>query len=65
MISFQVKRLIIRHRDEDHKLQIFERFAAGSTAGVISQTIVYPLEVCIFDYFCFFFYHNLLSSHIL
>ncbi|KAM3727740.1 putative calcium-binding mitochondrial carrier F55A11.4 [Dirofilaria immitis] len=40
-----VKRLIIRHRDEGHKLQISERFAAGSAAGIISQTIIYPLEV--------------------
>uniref|UniRef100_A0A158Q7X1 Calcium-binding mitochondrial carrier protein SCaMC-1 n=1 Tax=Elaeophora elaphi TaxID=1147741 RepID=A0A158Q7X1_9BILA len=40
-----VKRLIIRQRDQGHKLQIFERLAAGSAAGVVSQTVVYPLEV--------------------
>ncbi|VDM20617.1 unnamed protein product, partial [Wuchereria bancrofti] len=40
-----VKRLIIKHRSEGHKLQISERLAAGSAAGLISQTIVYPLEV--------------------
>ncbi|VDK73100.1 unnamed protein product [Litomosoides sigmodontis] len=40
-----VKRLIMKYRDEDHKLQIFERLAAGSAAGVVSQTVVYPLEV--------------------
>ncbi|KAK6113137.1 Mitochondrial carrier family protein [Brugia pahangi] len=40
-----VKRLIIKHRDEGHKLQISERLAAGSAAGLVSQTIVYPLEV--------------------
>ncbi|VIO89464.1 Uncharacterized protein BM_BM4401 [Brugia malayi] len=39
-----VKRLIIKHRDEGHKLQISERLAAGSAAGLVSQTIVYPLE---------------------
>uniref|UniRef100_A0A1I7VAG1 Calcium-binding mitochondrial carrier protein SCaMC-1 n=1 Tax=Loa loa TaxID=7209 RepID=A0A1I7VAG1_LOALO len=40
-----IKRLIVRERGEGHKLQISERFAAGSAAGVVSQTIIYPLEV--------------------
>lgn len=40
----QVKRLIkgdVRHQP----LQIHERFIAGATAGAISQTVIYPLEV--------------------
>lgn len=40
----QVKRLIkgdVRHQP----LEIHERFIAGATAGAISQTIIYPLEV--------------------
>lgn len=41
----------MKYRDEDHKLQIFERLAAGSAAGVLSQTVVYPLEVRLFRYF--------------
>jgi len=28
------------------ELGIAERFAAGSMAGVFSQTAIYPLEVC-------------------
>jgi len=28
------------------ELGIAERFAAGSVAGVFSQTAIYPLEVC-------------------
>lgn len=37
----QVKRLI----KGDQPLEIYERFLAGATAGAISQTIIYPLEV--------------------
>ncbi|CAG9537815.1 unnamed protein product [Cercopithifilaria johnstoni] len=40
-----IKRLIVRNKDEGYKLQIFDRLAAGSAAGVVSQTVVYPLEV--------------------
>nr|CDQ05166.1 Bm14166 [Brugia malayi] len=36
----EVKRLIIKHRDEGHKLQI-----TGSAASLVSQTIVCTLEV--------------------
>uniref|UniRef100_A0A915PDA5 EF-hand domain-containing protein n=1 Tax=Setaria digitata TaxID=48799 RepID=A0A915PDA5_9BILA len=40
-----VKQLIVRRRGEGHKLQIYERLVAGSAAGLISQTIIYPMEV--------------------
>ncbi len=30
---------------------IFERFVAGATAGVTSQTIIYPLEIASKKYF--------------
>ncbi|XP_050360880.1 calcium-binding mitochondrial carrier protein SCaMC-2 [Nymphalis io] len=38
----QVKRLI---KGEKNPLEIYERFVAGATAGAISQTVIYPLEV--------------------
>ncbi|XP_021207989.1 calcium-binding mitochondrial carrier protein SCaMC-2 isoform X2 [Bombyx mandarina] len=40
----QVKRLIKGERS-NHPLEIHERFIAGATAGAISQTVIYPLEV--------------------
>ncbi|KAI8431130.1 hypothetical protein MSG28_001180 [Choristoneura fumiferana] len=40
----QVKRLILGDR-KNQPLEIYERFAAGATAGAISQTVIYPLEV--------------------
>ncbi|MCP9265171.1 Calcium-binding mitochondrial carrier protein SCaMC-3 [Dirofilaria immitis] len=41
----QLSNFFLMILDEGHKLQISERFAAGSAAGIISQTIIYPLEV--------------------
>ena len=38
----KVKRLL---KDGDDPLQVHERLLAGSTAGVIAQTAIYPLEV--------------------
>lgn len=38
----QMKKLL--HR-EGHDLQVHERFMAGSSAGVIAQTSIYPMEV--------------------
>ncbi|XP_032527784.1 calcium-binding mitochondrial carrier protein SCaMC-2 isoform X3 [Danaus plexippus] len=38
----QVKRLI---KGEKNPLEIYERFLAGASAGAISQTVIYPLEV--------------------
>ncbi|XP_071821145.1 calcium-binding mitochondrial carrier protein SCaMC-2-like isoform X2 [Apostichopus japonicus] len=38
----QIKKLL--HR-EGHELQVHQRFLAGSSAGVISQTSIYPMEV--------------------
>ena len=40
----QMKRLIQRVKGSQD-LSLGERFMAGSTAGAISQTIIYPLEV--------------------
>ncbi|XP_063546655.1 probable calcium-binding mitochondrial carrier CBG00135 isoform X1 [Cydia strobilella] len=40
----QVKRLILGDR-KNQPLEIYERFVAGATAGAISQTVIYPLEV--------------------
>ncbi|KPJ09121.1 Calcium-binding mitochondrial carrier protein SCaMC-2 [Papilio machaon] len=40
----QVKRLI-KGDKKNHPLAIHERFVAGATAGAISQTVIYPLEV--------------------
>ena len=39
---FQVKKLL---KDGNEPLQVHERLLAGSTAGVIAQTTIYPLEV--------------------
>lgn len=39
----QAKRII--RGDSERELGIYERFAAGSMAGGISQTVIYPLEV--------------------
>lgn len=40
----QVKKLI-KGEHRNMPLEIHERFIAGATAGAISQTIIYPLEV--------------------
>lgn len=39
----QAKRII--RQNQTRELTIYERFAAGSIAGGISQTVIYPLEV--------------------
>lgn len=39
----QVKRAI--KADDAHELKLYERFCAGSMAGGISQSAIYPLEV--------------------
>ncbi len=38
-----IKRLI--RNNEDRELKIYERFLAGSLAGGVSQSIIYPMEV--------------------
>jgi solute carrier family 25 phosphate transporter 23/24/25/41 len=38
-----IKRLIRGNQDRD--LRLYERFFAGSLAGGVSQSIIYPLEV--------------------
>ncbi|GMT31572.1 hypothetical protein PFISCL1PPCAC_22869 [Pristionchus fissidentatus] len=40
----QMKRLIQRAKGSN-ELEVYERFVAGSSAGAISQTIIYPMEV--------------------
>ena len=42
-IHFQVKRLI-KH-GTNRELGLAERFCAGSIAGAISQSVIYPMEV--------------------
>lgn len=41
----QCKRLILGEKKNHQALEIHERFVAGATAGAISQTVIYPLEV--------------------
>jgi solute carrier family 25 phosphate transporter 23/24/25/41 len=41
----QVKRLLVRGNGEGKELQVHQRLLAGSTAGVIAQTTIYPMEV--------------------
>ena len=38
-----LKRLV--RGNDDRELALYERFACGSMAGGISQTVIYPLEV--------------------
>ena len=53
---FQLKRLI--KSDMSRELWISERFAAGSMAGAISQTAIYPMEVCTLNiYYTFIYMH--------
>jgi len=42
---FQIKRVF--KSGINRELGISERFAAGSLAGAISQTVIYPMEVSI------------------
>uniref|UniRef100_A0A0N5B3F6 Calcium-binding mitochondrial carrier SAL1 n=1 Tax=Strongyloides papillosus TaxID=174720 RepID=A0A0N5B3F6_STREA len=44
MVYEQMKKFIQKIKGHD-ELTIYERFAAGSTAGAVSQTIIYPMEV--------------------
>lgn len=40
----QMKRMLLRLKGEG-ELTVFERFVAGSSAGAISQSVIYPMEV--------------------
>lgn len=51
----QVKRAI--KGSDTRELEIYERFLAGSLAGGISQSVIYPLEVVI----PMFYYHSLVK----
>lgn len=42
LLLFQIKRLI---GNEKETLSILERFVAGSLAGVMAQSAIYPMEV--------------------
>uniref|UniRef100_A0A0N4ZD20 Calcium-binding mitochondrial carrier protein SCaMC-3 n=1 Tax=Parastrongyloides trichosuri TaxID=131310 RepID=A0A0N4ZD20_PARTI len=44
MVYEQMKKWIQKMKGQD-ELTIYERFAAGSTAGAVSQTLIYPMEV--------------------
>lgn len=50
----QAKRVI--RGNQTRELSIYERFCAGSLAGGVSQTIIYPLEVVIPLFFIFLTY---------
>ncbi|XP_054710447.1 calcium-binding mitochondrial carrier protein SCaMC-2-like [Uloborus diversus] len=43
-MAYEKAKRFIRGNSE-HELSIYERFAAGSMAGCISQTVIYPMEV--------------------
>lgn len=45
MIVLQVKQQLVRGNGEGRELQVHQRLLAGSTAGVIAQTTIYPMEV--------------------
>lgn len=40
-----MKRVLLSLKGEG-ELTVSERFVAGSSAGAISQTVIYPMEVC-------------------
>lgn len=44
-MAYEQAKKIIRGNNT-REVTIYERFVAGSLAGGISQTIIYPLEVC-------------------
>ena len=44
-VCVQVKRLLVRGNGEGRELQVHQRLMAGSTAGVIAQITIYPMEV--------------------
>ncbi|XP_020287656.1 calcium-binding mitochondrial carrier protein SCaMC-2-A isoform X2 [Pseudomyrmex gracilis] len=44
-MSYEHLKQVIKAGDDGHEIQMYERFCAGSTAGGISQSVVYPLEV--------------------
>lgn len=47
----QAKRIVLQFGgSKERELSIYERFVAGSFAGGISQSVIYPLEV---GYLCF------------
>jgi len=48
-LCVQVKRMM---KNGTGELGIVDRFAAGSMAGVFSQTAIYPLEVCYLLIYC-------------
>ncbi|CAI5450875.1 unnamed protein product [Caenorhabditis angaria] len=41
----EIKRLIQRNKNPDDDITLLERLFAGSSAGAISQSIIYPMEV--------------------
>lgn len=59
-MSYEHLKQVIKAGDDGREIQMYERFCAGSTAGGISQSVVYPLEVYLaisnvhFGGLCFF-----------
>ena len=45
ILLFQVKKVIHSNNGKNKPLSALERFVAGSSAGIMSQTSIYPMEV--------------------
>ena len=43
-ISSQVKSSL-KNGDEERTLEMYQRFFAGASAGIVAQTAIYPMEV--------------------
>lgn len=44
-MSYEQMKRLIQHFKQSQELTVYERFIAGSTAGAISQSLIYPMEV--------------------
>lgn len=44
-MAYEQAKKFIRNNSSNKDLTIFQRFIAGSFAGSVSQTVIYPLEV--------------------
>jgi len=44
-MAYEQLKTLIKGRHPGREIRIEERFLAGSLAGAISQTVIYPLEV--------------------
>ena len=44
-LSFQIKKLLVEDGSDTKDISVGTRFLAGSSAGIIAQTSIYPMEV--------------------